>query len=73
MTMFHHRICVECEFLELGRARNFNEDEMFGNVKLLLRIRLLGFFLPLIHTYLPVSHNLKEIESVGSLIQESCS
>ena len=49
--------------------QNSSEDEIFGHVMLLLKIHLLECFA--FDAYLHVSHNVKEIESTRSLIQES--
>ena len=52
MTIFHHRIfetklwkiSVEYKFLKLGIEYNSCEGEIFGHVRMRLRIQLLEFF-----------------------------
>ena len=61
------RIYVEYIFFKLGVVQNSSDDEIFRHVRLLLKLHVLKFFLPLMN----ISHNLKEIESTRSLIQES--
>ena len=61
------KISIICNFLKLGIAQSSSEDEIFGHVKLLLI--LICQDSSTFDAQLPISHNLKRIESVGNLIQ----